>query len=620
MNTFKILTLAALIATSQAAVLTCESGDWIIPGKTTIPAGPDFISPSSVDLLDSTTDSVHFIFENPMVAAGVDGDWKRNLKFIVAAPDSTYVDEATLKDAIDTSAAGAYSCTGNIATDLAQADLYDAVSVKTGCKPTFDFALPWEEMMGAGAKDPCGWVETASNALYFNYTARVHVYWEDWDGELGTRAAMTYFPIQVDFQKTINQTDNSVSNNTKAYVEDSFTIEQVTYAKGATDVVVTVSYQIQTHWPYFPLPNKANAALDGGVPATGNAAGLTVPYIVASSPGAGEVVGTYDGASTFAGACGISSGGVHTAPADGICTFTQTVTYTYAYADHCEAGSSTAFKFGFATCVYNGTNEATNQAACLDVDLKTAGDVSVGSFTLAEGLDLCKAPANTYSVVATIPFAAASADVPVDVGKQLSFSTKVTTTKQITSLVVWDAYVYDNVKDQRWTLRTNGGDGDMKTPVAYSDTAAACADGSLECTVALSYTPNVGVDQEDYMIIYTDRTRGTVTLDTVMRLRFYWDTVNAGAVTRRLMYRDQTISSIAQVQDLTQSAKANIRVSNVASSTEASSGLSTAAIAGIATAGVVLVASAGVIGALVYRKRRAVLTEAAVDTEKGQSK
>jgi hypothetical protein len=159
----------------------------------------------------------------------------------------------------------------------------------------------------------------------------------------------------------------------------------------------------------------------------------------------------------------------------------------------------------------------------------------------------------------------------------------------------------------------------MKTPVAYSDTAAACADGSLECTVALSYTPNVGVDQEDYMIIYTDRSRGTVTLDTVMRLRFYWDTVNAGAVTRRLVYRDQTISSIAQVQDLTQSAKATIRVSNVAT-TEASSGLSTAAIAGIATAGVVLVASAGVIGALVYRKRRAVLTEAAVDTEKGQSK
>jgi hypothetical protein len=71
---------------------------------------------------------------------------------------------------------------------------------------------------------------------------------------------------------------------------------------------------------------------------------------------------------------------------------------------------------------------------------------------LAEGLDLCKAPANTYTV-ATTPFAAASADVPVDVGKQLSFSTKVTTTKQITSLVVWDAYVYDNVKDQRWTLR-----------------------------------------------------------------------------------------------------------------------------------------------------------------------
>jgi hypothetical protein len=43
--------------------------------------------------------------------------------------------------------------------------------------------------------------------------------------------------------------------------------------------------------------------------------------------------------------------------------------------------------------------------------------------------------------------------------------------------------------------------------------------------------------------------------------------------------------------------------------------MSTASIAGIATAGVVLVATASVIGALVYRRRRQTMAEAAEDTD-----
>jgi len=626
MNTFKTLALATLIASAQAA-FTCVSGDFVTPIKGTdetpgvIAAGPTFTSPSNSSLL-TTDDNFHVMFDSVMVGKW-DTDtatslWTRELKFLVTGPSTTFADAAALATAIGTAPD---HCKGSV--DRQSVGDLASVAMTLGqstCEPKFDFPLPWERMRGAASYTGCGWNEDTSDATNFIYTARVHAYWSDSDGATPTpyirNAAMTYYPVTVSFEKAKEQNSDSASNNTAPYVADSFSITGVSYDKSGSSVSLKVAYTVSTYWPYLVMPNKGNAALSEGLPADAEA--LTVPYSYAD--GAYSVTGAFASST----GCGLNPTSATARPADGICTFTQEVTYTWTYGTtDCDAGSASDFSIGFATCVYNETAGAANGGCLSNSLVDNAGTPNtIGAFKIGAGLNLCKAPANTYSV--NINSALAPTIGTVDVGKAVNFATSLSAGKQFKKLEVWSAAVEDITvggKGASWALVANAAVDSMGARTAYTDDGAACTE-TVTCTLTLSYVPNVGAtDASSYMVVLADRAHAALTFRTTVRVRFYWDSVNTDGgtgFTRRLMYRDQTVSSIAQTQDLAQSADVRIRVANTVATGEASSGLSTAAIAGIATAGVVLVATAGVIGALVYRKRRAVIAAEQVDSEKGK--
>jgi hypothetical protein len=613
-----LLTLAAR-AYAAFSVASCDGGDYIttIAGSDGSPGiianGPLFNTNTGNDLIASADDKLDIVFVNPMVVNAANNTWERSVSFFLGGTGVAVTSTAEFDSEYGDARA---------ACKMAQAapTLLSAL-VATGeatCQPTFTLSNTWETIRNASLG--CDLTEDLTDPNYFIYTGNVWVKWQDSDGAavdpFSRAAAFTSYPITVKFQKAINQTANEDTDNPDPYVSDSFRITSVTYDKGATNVAMAITYQISTNWPYIPMPNSASSALVDGEVAGDKTNPLTVPMAYS---------GSYNvGAFTSTTGCAVTTEVANAEPLGGVCTYTQTVTYTWAFAGKCDAGSATAFQMRFATCATASLNGATNEGCISNQLLTGAGGTVVGDFIVSPGIDLCKAPASQYTLTANGADALVATAATVDAGKSVEFTTTITSAggKQMDRVSVWE--VYATRGGNRWNMRLDNTATSFAPRVDFDSTATVAVDG-ITADVTLTYTPNIGSSSlTDYMIVLADR-EAILTYSNFVRLRVYWDSVNVasdggnGINRRRLMYRDQVVSSVAGTQDFAQKADVRVRVPASAGANAASTGLSTAAIAGIATASIVLVASVGIVGALVYRKRRNLLV-AETDSTKSLSK
>ncbi len=587
-------------------------------------------------VISSQDDSVSIRLQNPLVTDFAQLLFKRSLKFMLI-PDSVAVPtSSTSFNALWTANAARTACRKEVLINTTIASFANDATV-TGsdtCQPTFELKSTWEAIRNPTIG--CALTQStfgSGDASTVAYKGKIVAMWQDFYPADAKRkrpqanrpASVMYYPMSVSFKQSVKQNATQVMNGTDPYVADSFAITDVLYTKLAGQLKLQFSYKIGAYYPYLLLPSESASVLAGN-------------FGIAKNPLLSGTVKSFSGATvglgTFTSTCVRPNDGGPPAnvaitkqignnpgdlviPANRECTYSQTVEYTWAYSDTNTADSPQCdvagdYTFNWATCTYTSTHQGTN-AGCILPSLSSSVGI-VGEVKIPGSIDLCKAPTTDYSLTTSSVLAPAAA--VYDVGSRVTFATTITSGKQITTGVIQD-FTIEDVRNgapfYTWSLYQHGAvtsaSGTLRSNIGWTS-SVVLDPAKLVATVNIGYTPAIGGTSKsaDFLIALNDRSVSSLTLRNTLRVRFYFDSQDSTTVTRRLMYRDTTITTVQGASDVSQVASTRIKIpvdlrAPETMTTTSSTGLSTAAVASIAAIGTALVVAAAGVGALVYRRR-----------------
>jgi hypothetical protein len=643
MNSIIAIAFLLLQSANSAFVTSSCTTQWVVPfpgNDTTSPViavGPKLLMSSLV--VNSSDDSVSIRMQNPLVTDFARTQFKRSLRFMIVPDDVVMPTNATAFNTLWTANAARSSCRKEVLmnTTIASFATDNTVFGSSTCQPTFELKSTWEAIRNPTTG--CALTQSTSgtgDASTVAYKGKILAMWQDSypadvkrkRPEADRPASVMYYPLSVSFKQSVKQNSTQVMNGTDPYVADSFSISDVLYTKSAGQLKLQFSYKISAYYPYLLLPSESASVLAGNFGATKNP---LLSGTVKSFTGATLSLGTFTSTcvrpNSDQSAANVditkqigANPGDLVIPANRECQYTQTVEYTWAYTDTNTADSAQCdvagdYSFNWATCTYTSTDSGTN-AGCILPSLSSTVGGTVGAVKLPGSIDLCKAPNTDYSL-STSSILAPGAAV-YDIGSRITLATTITSGKQITSGIIQD-FIIEDVRNgapfYSWTLYQNGAvppaSATLRSNIGW--TSSVTQDSTaLVSTVNIAYTPAIGgtAKSADNLIALNDRSVSSLTLRNTLRVRFYFDTQDSTAVTRRLLYRDTTVTTVQGASDVSQVASTRIKIpvdmkAPETMATTSSTGLSTAAVAGIAAIGTALVVAAAGIGALVYRRRRA---------------
>ncbi len=168
-------------------------------------------------------------------------------------------------------------------------------------------------------------------------------------------------------------------------------------------------------------------------------------------------------------------------------------------------------------------------------------------FVLTPGINLCAAPAADYNVDASfVSQGSSSVGSPVHLTATHAASKKFYSTKLMTMDVQETDQSGVAIPDQAaWRLWENG----AKTSSGMGQRVAATVEESwynASQTTSIKdiyFTPNVGGDKIDYMVVLADRSKTALYFRTTITTRFFFDSLsyNDAYPARRMFYRDSSV-------------------------------------------------------------------------------